>query len=295
MEVKGRRWIKHFKKNDEFRVWNIADIHLGSKSCAIDQIHRDITEIKNDPYSFWVGGGDYAEYIGIQDFRFDPDAVADTVKVSDLGKLGKILTENVRDLLSPIKHKCLGLVFGNHEKSYQKWQDQSALHQWLCLELGVHNLGYSAFFDVVFSYGPGKGEPRLVLDPPGDEKYTSNSFRFFVHHGAGFATTPAGKLTRLIRFMDYFDADIYMLGHVHDQQGKRIVRIGANETCTKLVQKEKLGLISGSYYKTYQNESAGKYDSGHVSYGEQKGYGPTVLGSAIVYIKPMKRELKGEI
>ena len=285
MEVKGKRYIEYSGRAEIFKISNLSDLHYGNKACALDQIKSDIQKIKNDPNHFWLGGGDYADYIGLTDIRFDPDVVADVIKVSDLGKLGKKLTEEVRDLLYPIKHKCLGLLFGNHEKRYQRWQEQSYLHAWLCEELGVLNLGYSAMFDVVFMRRGDVKKPRLV------NKFrdgcSAKSFRFFVHHGAGFATTPAGKLTRLIRFMTYFDADIYMVGHVHDQEGRRQIQIGANSTCTKLVEKKRLGLISGSYLKTYK--------TGVVTYGEQKGYEPTVLGMATVTIRPETREFWGRI
>jgi predicted phosphodiesterase len=283
MEVRGIQYIQYPSRTSMFKIWNLADLHVGAKSCAVDWIRKDIKEIRDDPYSFWIGGGDYAEYIGKGDKRFDCDAVADWITIPDLGRLGKVLVTEVRDLLDPIKDKCLGLLFGNHEKSYQKWQEQEHLHSWLCEELGVKNLGYSAFLDVVFLRN-GK-QPKIIEKVTGVG--TAQRFRFFVHHGAGFAVTPGGKLNRLIRFMNYFDADIFFLGHVHDQQGRREVQVGANSDCTKLITKTKLGVISGSYLKTYEQ--------GVTTYGEQKGYAPTVLGSAVVTIIPDKREVKGEI
>ena len=101
---------------------------------------------------------------------------------------------------------------------------------YLCL------LGYSALFKVIFARDYKKyRKPVLMFEP--DEVPRASSFIFYVHHGAGFATTPAGKLTRLIRFMTYFDADVFMLGHVHDQEGRRQVTVGINAEGTKLVEK----------------------------------------------------------
>jgi len=76
-------------------------------------------------------------------------------------------------------------------------------------------------------------------------------------------------------------------GHVHDQEGVRIVTIGADQTCTRLVQRHRLGVISGSYLKTYA--------AGVTTYGEQRGYAPTTLGAATVEINPDKGTFKGEI
>ena len=287
MEAAGKRFILHKSKTDLITVWNLSDIHLGSKACALDKAKEDIERIRTDPFSFWVGGGDYADYIGFQDKRFDPDAVAENIKVADLGRMGKKLTEEVRDLFSPIKHKCLGLLFGNHEKRYQQWQEQTHLHSWLCTELEVPNLGYSAIFDVAFYRWSKTKSPKIVYELPNPNETQTQSFRFFVHHGAGFAMTKAGKLKRLMDFMTSFDAEIYMVGHVHDQEGVRMITVGADTYCTNLVQKHKLGVISGSYLKTYAQ--------GVTTYGEQRGYAPTTLGAATVEINPHQHTFKGEI
>ena len=286
MEVKGKQYIVYGSRKDVFKISNLADIHYGNKACALGEVKTDIKRIANDPYHFWVGGGDYADYIGMTDRRFDPDIVSENIKVADLGRLGKKLTEDVRELLYPIRHKCLGLLYGNHEKLYSRWQEQGDLHAWLCSELEVPNLGYSAIFDVVFTRTTGVKKPKLTRERP-PTTYSARTYRFFVHHGAGFATTPAGKLTRLIRFMTYFDANIFMVGHVHDQEGRRQIQIGANSACTRLIEKKKLGLISGSYLKTYEQ--------GVTTYGEQRGYEPTVLGMATVTISPDKNDFWGAL
>lgn len=287
MEAKGKRYIHYPSRSDRIRIWNLSDLHIGNRACAIEQIKRDVEEIRHDPYSFWIGGGDYADHIGHTDKRFDPDCIAENISVRDLGQLGRILTTTVRDLFVPIKDKCLGLLYGNHELRYERDKEQADLHAWLCTELGVENLGYSAIFDVVFQRGA-VGIPSVCYKSL-DEKKRNDSWavRFFVHHGAGFACTPAGKLKRLMDFMAMCEADIVMVGHVHDQSGKRIVRLTGNSQCTKIISKESLGVISGSYLKTYAQ--------GQITYGEQRGYAPTVLGSAIVTFVPDKREFRAEI
>ncbi|KKK44297.1 hypothetical protein LCGC14_3167350, partial [marine sediment metagenome] len=113
------------------------------------------------------------------------------------------------------------------------------------------------------------------------------SFRFYLHHGAGAAQTSGGKINRLEDFMKKNRADIYMIGHVHDKMARRQQPIGANASCNKLVHKNRIGVISGSYLKTYQQ--------GSIGYGEQKGYAPVSLGAAWVRINPEARELTAEV
>jgi len=275
MEASGSRHIGHRSRRDEFHIWNLSDLHFGNRGCALPRLKKDIRRIAADPFAFWIGGGDYADYIGLGDKRFDPDCVPDAIRVKDLGQLGRMLMLGVYDLLSPIRDKCLGMLLGNHEREYQKAKAQTDLQTELCNKMGVPNLQYCGMFDLCFHRGA-TARPTLLPAPPGNKD--STTFRFFVHHGAGFAQTRGGKLNRLLQFMAGFDADIYMVGHVHDQVGSRIATIGADRPCTTITERIKLGMISGSYLRTYAQ--------GVTTYGEQRGYAPVPLGASFVRIRP---------
>jgi hypothetical protein len=299
MQAAGRRYIWHSSRTDTFKLVYFSDIHLLAKACAEKEVLRTQQEILNDPFTFWIGGGDYAEFIGFGDTkRFDPDAVSERVTVKDLGRLGKVSYEQVRDLFAPIKSKCLGLIVGNHEQQYMRRLQQEDLHGWLCTELGVADLGYSCFMDVVFQrarIGAGTGGhigaemlPALRdRSLPKANHAGSETFRVWCHHGAGAAQTKGGKINRLTSFMRNFDADIFFMGHVHDQMGARLQVLEANADCTKLTNRTKIGVVSGSYLKTYAQ--------GVTSYGEMKGYEPTTLGAAHVQIRPDTREVWGRV
>jgi len=270
MEASGKRVINFRSKTDEFKVYNIADVHGMAKACAVEVFEADVAAIKSDDKALWLGGGDYVDYIGYDDKRFDPDSVADGVPVKALGDLGKHGMEWFASRVDCIKDKCLGLLLGNHEKQFQLKNKQESLHGWLCTQLDVPNLQYSALFDIVFTWDTMR-----------------KAFRIYCHHGAGYATTPGGKLNKLIQFMSSFNADIYFCGHVHDKVARREPSIGADRNCTKLEAHEKIGVVSGSYLKTYAQ--------GCTTYGEQRGYRPVSLGAAWVAIKPFTREFRAEI
>ncbi len=291
MAPEGKRYITHSSRNDVFAIYNLADLHVGNAACAMGKLKADIKAIKDDPYSFWVGGGDYADYISRKDRRYDPSCLDPSITVKDMGALGRKLATMVRDLLWPIRDKCLGLVYGNHEDKYMNDCEQQDLHAWLCTELSVPNLRYSAIFDLIFVRRP-TPKPALYLDAKLGGKrncnnYASHKFRIYIHHGAGSASTPAGKLTKLIQFMNMFIADIYMVGHVHDRAAKRHVRIGADDPCRSWIQKEMVGTITGSYLKTYDDEV--------VTYGEKKAYPPAILGASFVRITPDKGTVTAEV
>jgi hypothetical protein len=289
MEAAGKRWIAYPSRTMQFTIWNLADLHLMNAACAVDQIHRDVQIIAEDPCAVWMGGGDYADFIGYRDKRFHPDAVSRDVTVQELGKLGRAGIRRARDIFLPIRDKCVGLLLGNHELKYQIATEQEDLHAWLCEELGVPNLHYSALFDMVFVRDHRVKAPKLLFEsgPYGKRGYSVRAKRIFAHHGAGYAQTEAGKLKRLIQFMDRFDADLFFCGHVHDQTGKRRNKIGADAACNKLVAREQVGVISGSYLKTYAQ--------GITTYGEQRGFTPTNLGAAWIRFEPDKNKVWAEI
>ena len=286
MEAAGKRWIVHGSRSNEFTIWNLSDLHLMSRACAEEQIAADIEAIRSDPCAFWLGGGDYCEFIGPLDKRFDADSVAEWVSVKDLGNIGEAGIRHAAKLFQPIKHKCLGLLTGNHEKAYEHRTEHEGMHGWLCMELGVPNLQYSAIMDVVFCRKTGVKAPYLSADPPGAGG-DAVRFRVFCHHGAGFASTPGGKLNKLIQFMQSFEADIFFCGHVHDKVGRREPSMGVDDDCKKLVARERLGVISGSYLKTYAQ--------GVTTYGEQRGYRPVSLGAAWVKVSPSTGKMNAEI
>ena len=292
MQAAGQKFIWHGSRSDEIKLVYFSDIHWLAKACAEGAVRKQIAEILEDPYTFWIGGGDYGEFIGFGDTkRFDPDAVADHVKVSDLGQLGRMTYEQIAELFRPIKHKCLGLIVGNHEKQYMRRMQQEDLHGWLCTELGVPNLGYSCFMDIVFCGCTDWDLPVLMGKRPprrGEHRHASTeTFRVFCHHGKGAAQTKGGKVNALVSFMQNFEADIYFMGHVHDQMGVRLTPLTANKNCTELTSGTKVGVISGSFLKACAQ--------GVTTYAEMKGYAPVTLGAAWVKIRPSTRELWGRV
>lgn len=285
MILGGKRYVVHGSRSDEFTIWNLADLHWGARACAEDKIKRDIKRIADDPYSFFIGGGDYIDGIGRNDKRFRTGGLAPWIKVEDLGNLGWLMVADIRKLFEPIKHKCLGLIYGNHELAIQHQQDQD-LHGWLCTDLGVPNLGYTCLFDLVFVRKPRTTVPILRTTTPG--QHSTETFRVCAYHGCGAARTLASKLKRLQDVMSYFEADLYFAAHVHHgQQALREITVGGDADCKAARQIQRLGVISGSYLKTYAD--------GETTYGEMRGYAPSVLGAAAIRIRPETREVTAEV
>jgi hypothetical protein len=287
MEAAGKRWITYPSRASEVRIFNMSDLHIGVKACDEKKLIADVRKIRDDPHALWFGGGDTIDAISPKDKRFNTGEISPRISVADLARLGARQMEMAYEILSPIKHKCLGLAFGNHEAKYMGQTEQARLHHWLCVEMGVPDLGYCCFMDTIFVRQAG---PTQILNAPPEHKTRHGSswrVRHFIHHGAGSAATPGGKLNRLIKFMCDHEADCYWMGHVHDQKAQRMVTLGMDETASHIVQREKLGVISGSYLRTYKQGCSG--------YGEQKGYSPTPVGAVAITFRPDKRTFRSEV
>jgi hypothetical protein len=287
MEAAGKRWITYPSRASEIRIFNLSDLHIGVKACDEKRLALDVRKIRDDPFAYWFGGGDTIDAISPKDKRFSTHEISDRIRVADLGRLGARQMEMAYEILKPIKSKCLGLGYGNHEAKYMGQTEQARLHHWLCVEMGVPDLGYCCFLDTVFVRARGASALHRT-PPPQSQRLGSNwQVRHFIHHGAGSAATPGGKLNRLIKFMQDFDANCYWMGHVHDQKAQRTTVLGMNEEGDKIIQREKLGVISGSYLRTYKQGCSG--------YGEQKGYSPTPVGAVAITFRPDKRTFRSEV
>jgi hypothetical protein len=280
----GKTYITYPSRTSELKITNFSDVHLGAGACDEKMLRRDILAVENDPNGLWVMTGDYGEFINFRDKRFDPASVAPWIDVDELAKVGQRINEKVFELFYPIRKKCLGIGIGNHEWSYSSRNDGGDRHDWLCCELGVRTLGYSSLQQLSF-VRTSCSEPRITRESV--RGFSCTTLKMFTHHGAGGAQTKGGKINRLKKFMDSFDADIYFVGHVHDKTGTRENVLTVDKDGTKIIRREKLGVVSGGYLKTYAPGAAG--------YGERAGYGPTTNGSAWVTIKPETRELAGQI
>ena len=70
MQASGRRYIWHGSRTDTFKLVYFSDIHWLAKACAEKAVIQQRDEILADPFTFWIGGGDYGEFIGFGDTSF---------------------------------------------------------------------------------------------------------------------------------------------------------------------------------------------------------------------------------
>jgi hypothetical protein len=144
---------------------------------------------------------------------------------------------------------------------------------------------YSGWMDIYFVYDKSIDGCTLQYTKIPPQVYYAK-LRCFIHHGMGAANTAGGKIKKLQQLVDMVEADLVCMSHVHEQFAKAFLRLIVDDSCTKIGQKTTMGLITGSYLRTYAK--------GFTGYGEVKGYSPTTLGATRAIYSPREMVLRVE-
>jgi len=283
MEATGSRIVKYADRSAVFSIYDIADIHWGNRGVAKDHLTADIARIETDPYAMFFIGGDYIDFVFPSDPRFDPESIDENIKVVDLSRLSALLASSLIRLFAPVKGKCLGVAMGNHEKRVLTGRSEMFVHEEICKHLGAPNMRYSGWTDIYFVHDRKVKTGCTISRSDYPPAMYEARLRVFLHHGMGAANTAGGKINKLKALVDMVDADLVMMGHVHEQFSKPFVRLLPDESCSTIGSKVTMGLITGSYLRTYA--------PGFTGYGEERGFSPTTLGATCARYSPATRRL----
>ena len=246
-----------YKTGQTFYLKPIFDVHLGKAACDVKAFKAFLAD--SDENTYFIGGGDLYDSVVVTDPRY---------RKSQDNTVGDAVVDRQIDrgvaLLEPYRERLLGLCAGNHEDVVTK-KCGTNMTQRTCDALGVPFLGYSGLYRLRFSENGGRGR-KLVI------RY---------HHGwGGGSRTQGADLTKYSKDMQYWDADLFLYGHVHRRQTDKVDRLGL---CgKKIVPRPKWMCICGTFLKTYTATS-------DPTYSEIKGYPPVSVGGVVVEIKPMTR------
>lgn len=274
-------------KGETFTFIPVGDIHWGAVGCHETRLKEYVKWIKSDPNKYWFGMGDLIEAINISDKRFDERQVMPRYKDIYSNLIGE-QSNDLCDVLSPIKDKALGGVYGNHEEKVRKVYHYD-YHQHICEKLGMINLSGSAFLNLHFQRKNSSERKSVTL---------------FIAHGNSAGDMPGGVANGLHRLLGKFSFEIGLFGHCHkkilmDEQliaplsatqrkimkSGRMSRIPLKLGDIKYV-KRLLG-ATGSFFQAYP--SSGTTPRTQVTtYGENKVFSPASLGCIQIHITPFK-------
>lgn len=258
-------FVNHLAKNQKMLLMPVGDIHEGSDGWPKEKFLYQL-KFGMDRGATFLGMGDPL------DFTSDSQrAIIAPLRDSTKKQLDDFMTERTErfaEMMNFTKGRWIGMLEGNHRWQFQ---DGTTTDQLLCRKLGCEFLGTSA----------------LIRISQGVSGHDEADCKIYAHHGVGGGRTAGGHLTRLEDLLKSFDADIYLMGHVHTKVNDPIDR--------QYVSKEGI-----HYHRTMLMARTGGWLRGYVSsppkgldvpaiesrgsYVEAKAMMPTSLGGLCIGI-----------
>ena len=275
IEVTGRKSLT--LPYEEVQVMPIGDVQLGARGTDIDRLKKQIAwaneqTANGGPPVYFVGMGDYVDVMSPSNREAWRSArLYDSVRTAMEEKATE-LEEEFLKLVAGTEGRWLGLLHGHH---YFEHDDGTTSDTRIAQRLKAPYLGSCAFVSLSF-----KSEPPLA-----------RTLRcvLWVHHGAGSGLTPQAPLNRLVTVMQYFEADVYLIGHQTKRPVVPVPRIYMSDKPPyRLIARKKILAGTGGFTKGYEAGSKDGRGNAHGSYVEQGMMSPVSLGSVLIKIRPVR-------
>jgi len=241
---------------DKLVLDSIGDLHFGHANCNKDMVENVVEHIKRKR-NLWLGMGDYGDAVIPTDPRFDYRNIDPAMKTP------QEQYDYCEDLFTPIAHKCVGLLDGNHDLIHWKRHAQHYTYN-LARRLNVESLTVTAYIRFHFT------------------KYNAD-FDVFATHGHTAARTKTGAINSISQLANVTpQANLYLMGHTH--------QLGLVDERASLYIDGKLNVRDHLQYFAFTGSFLAGYVKDRVSYVEEKTYRPTVLGALEAEITPRIKE-----
>jgi len=188
---------------DTFRLVVLADTHLGNLAADEKALRYITNDIAQDERAYWLGLGDYCEFINLHDPRFSVDSLPAWLMGRDqLRDIGRAEVDRFLSYTRPIAGKCVGLCEGNHEAAILQHSE--------CDVYGRIIEGLAADDDHRLDH---RGMVSWQFDRNGGGSWTMN---IFASHGSGGGRAETASTAAVTRLADQVDGvDVVLMGHLH--------------------------------------------------------------------------------
>jgi len=274
MKIIRREWFG-VSRADTFRLYPIGDVHLGNKAADENLFRSVVQTIAADENAYWVGMGDYCDFVNRSDPRFAPESLPRWVKMSHLADLAGAQRDRFLDIIEPIAGKCLGLIEGNHERAIHKYYERSIYSDLL---IGIKERGG---FPVEHQLGFGYSGWLILQFYRSEEKRRVSNVNINLHHGFVGGRLAGAKALNMQRWIWTHDADLVIFGHSHNTA----VQAEAVESVrgSSVVHTKRLGMYSGTFM------------DGAARYAEERGYFPLPIMQPHVILRPGAKEQRDRL
>ena len=130
MEATQKRLDLGKYKSSGHVTYYLGDTHEGAANHCNEKLKKAIELIEKDGDA-WIGLGDYVDCINHRDPRFNPQEISERYCIKDLEDLPRRQSDHFLSAIAPIKDRCLGLIYGNHEDSIDTTIHSTWLDTWL--------------------------------------------------------------------------------------------------------------------------------------------------------------------
>lgn len=243
----------------------IGDTHVGSFAFARDKLLDRIDEIKREKERIWIGMGDYLDNIrpwrrSRPDLRWELSLLKGNPNWLEQW-------DDFVSMVKPIKDKCIGLLWGNHE--FSTFEEQE-FERMVKKDLGVPFLGSRAF---------------VILTVNGSG-ITKREWSILAVHGDFSGDTKGGALNRMKQLSQTIVANIYLYAHTHfkaTDKGERIY-IRKNGNNVRIEREPTISVLTGGFIDPYY--------IGADTYFDKKPRGRDIrVGTVTVLIDPVEVKL----
>jgi hypothetical protein len=223
------------------------------------------------PNPVFVGMGDYVDFMSPSNrMAFTRAGLYDNA-VERVEDSALELTFDVYNrILKPTTGKWLGLLSGHHFFQYNSG-DNSDMR--LASMLKTTYLGMCSMIRLYFK---GKKSPNGVSAP-------SQHIDIWAHHGCGNGAKAGYPTYKLESVCNYFDADVFLMGHTTKKAYAPISRIYPifSGTTEPTLRHKAIHLVgTGGWQKGYRDRD----NKG--TYVERKLLSPVALGAPVIHIRP---------
>lgn len=258
-----KRTIELNKKDDIIHLRPLGDVHIGNRGCKLDEFVKSAKQVEQKDNLYTIGMGDYIDNVmayrgGMVDKRWNPETVSRNTLTTE-EQIDKFV-----EVWDPIKHKTVGLHAGNHE-----WAtiNQRRFIKDFCKPLNLPYLGRMAYSRLNFKY---KGK-------------TIRDYILFTIHGGFSSAKAGGVINRLEEIANFFDADVYLMGHTHDTLTRSMMRIYYDKSTNSMIERKCILGNTGTFLSGYEQ--------GIDSYPEINPRGAKRVGTITLTFNPEKGAL----
>jgi len=263
-----------YTRPDKFTIYPLGDEHLGVIHCDEDLLDKTINEIHRDKHSFWVGMGDYGDFITPSDFKRWSGKILAPWMQNHEDNIGATQVDRIHEMHSRIWGKNLALLEGNHDENIRRYNHYNAIEELLKRANKVSSKQVQ--------YGGVQCFIRLLFK----RKNTTTTHEYIIHarHGEGSARTSGARALAVLRMSQTtVNANITLMGHLHGQESpdipQRLLLYRGN-----IKSFGSIATMTGAWIRAYMQNVP-------PCYLERWGSPPSVLGCPKIIIEPDKGKI----